>query len=148
MPFPFQIVQSSEHIVMAYEFASASRLVYLNRPDFEAPVFSWMGHGRGHFEGDSLVIDVTDQVPDTWFDHAGNHHTDALQVTERYTHLGPNVLMYEATLTDPNVYTRPWTIRLPLYRRLDTNMQLLEFKCVEFAEEMMYGHLSKDAETP
>jgi len=148
MPFPFQIVQSSEHIVMAYEFASASRLVYLNRPDFEAPVFSWMGHGRGHFEGDSLVIDVTDQVPDTWFDHAGNHHTDALQVTERYTHLGPNILMYEATLTDPNVYTRPWTIRLPLYRRLDTNMQLLEFKCVEFAEEMMYGHLSKDAETP
>ena len=91
---------------------------------------------------------MTDQVPDTWFDHAGNHHTDALQVTERYTHLGPNVLMYEATLTDPNVYTRPWTIRLPLYRRLDTNMQLLEFKCVEFAEEMMYGHLSKDAETP
>ena len=148
LPFPFQIVQSSEHIVMAYEFASASRLVYMNRPDFQAPVFSWMGHSRGHFEGDSLVIDVTDQVPDTWFDHAGNHHTDALRVTERYTHVGPNVLMYEATLTDPNVYTKPWTIRLPLYRRLDTNMQLLEFKCVEYAEEMMYGHLRKDAEIP
>ena len=148
MPFPFQIVQSSEHIVMAYEFASASRLVYMNRPDFEAPVFSWMGHGRGHFEDDSLVIDVTDQVPDTWFDHAGNHHTDALRVTERYTHMGPNVLMYEATLNDPNVYTKPWTIRLPLYRRLDTNMQLLEFKCVEYAEEMMYGHLSRIQRLP
>ncbi|MDG1025315.1 MAG: hypothetical protein P8N94_03280 [Gammaproteobacteria bacterium] len=148
MPFPFQIIQSSEHIVMAYEFASASRLVYMNRPDFEAPVFSWMGHGRGRFEGNSLVIDVTDQVPDTWLDHAGNHHTDALQVTERYTHMGPNVLMYEAILIDPNVYTKPWTIRLPLYRRIDENMQLLEFKCVEFAEELMYGHLSKDEEAP
>lgn len=148
MPFPFQIIQSPQHIVVAYEFASASRIVYMNRPDFEAPVFSWMGHSRGHFEGDSLVIDVTDQMPDTWFDHAGNHHTDALRVTERYTHVGPNVLMYEATLEDPNVYTRPWTIRLPLYRRLDTNMQLLEFKCVEFAEELIYGHLRKGAETP
>ena len=143
MPFPFQIVQSPEHIVMAYEFASASRIVYMNRPDFEAPVFSWMGHSRGRFEGDSLVIDVTDQMPDTWFDHAGNHHTEALRVTERYTHVGPNVLMYEAKLEDPNVYTEPWTIRMPFYRRLDTNMQLLEFKCIEFAEELLYGHLRK-----
>jgi hypothetical protein len=113
MPFPFQIIQSSEHLLVAYEFASASRIVYMNRPDFEAPVFSWMGHSRGHFKGDSLVIDVTDQVSDTWFDHSGNHHTDALRVIERYTHTGPNVLMYEATLIDPNVYTSPWTIRLP-----------------------------------
>lgn len=146
MPFPFQIIQSPEHIVMAYEFASASRIVYMNRPDFEAPIYSWMGHGRGQFEGDTLVIDVTDQVPDTWFDHAGNHHTEALRVTERYTHTGPNTLLYEATLEDPNVYTRPWTIRMPLYRRLDENMQLLEFKCVEFAEELMYGHLRKGAD--
>lgn len=146
MPFPFQIIQSPDHIVVAYEFASASRIVYMNRPDFEAPIYSWMGHGRGRFDGDTLVIDVTDQVPDTWFDHAGNHHTEALRVTERYTHLGPNTLMYEATMEDPNVYTRPWTIRMPLYRRLDENMQLLEFKCVEFAEELMYGHLRKDAQ--
>ena len=147
MPFPFQIIQSPEHVVMAYEFASASRIIYMNRPDFEAPIYSWMGHGRGHFDGDSLVIDVTDQVPDTWFDHAGNHHTEALRVTERYTHMGPNALMYEATLEDPNVYSRPWTIRMPLYRRLDSNMQLLEFKCVEFAEELMYGHLRKGADS-
>jgi hypothetical protein len=100
------------------------------------------------FEGDTLVFDVTDQMPDTWIDHAGNHPTDALRVTERYTHMSPNGLMYEATLEDTNVYTRPWTIRLPLYRRLDTNMQLLEFKCVEFAEELMYGHLRKGAESP
>ncbi len=144
LPFPFQIIQSPAHIVVAYEFASASRIVYMDQPDFEAPLLSWMGHSRGHFEGDTLVIDVTDQMPDTWLDHAGNHHTDALRVTERYTHIGPNTLMYEATLEDPNVYTRPWTVSFPLYRRLDENMQLLEFKCVEFAEELMYGHLRKD----
>lgn len=147
LPFPFQIIQSPDHVVMAYEFASASRIVYMDRPDFEAPIFSWMGHSRGHFEGDSLVIDVTDQVPDTWLDHAGNHHSDALRVTERYTHIGPNTLMYEATLEDPNVYTQAWTLRFPLYRRLDENMQILEFKCVEFTEELIYGHLRKGAET-
>ena len=146
LPFPFQIIQSPEHVVMAYEFASASRIVYMDRPDFEAPIFSWMGHSRGHFEGDSLVIDVTDQVPDTWLDRAGNHHSDALRVTERYTHVGPNTLMYEATLEDPNVYTQAWTLKFPLYRRLDENMQLLEFKCVEFTEELIYGHLRKGAD--
>lgn len=146
LPFPFQIIQSPEHVVVAYEFASASRIIYMDQPDFEAPIFSWMGHSLGHFEGDTLVIDVTDQVPDTWFDHAGNHHTEALRVTERYTHMGPNSLMYEATLEDPNVYTQPWTVKFPLYRRLDENMQLLEFKCVEFTEELIYGHLRKGAE--
>ena len=145
LPFPFQIIQSPDHVVMAYEFASASRIVYMDRPDFEAPIFSWMGHSRGHFEGDSLVIDVTDQVPDTWLDRAGNHHSDALRVTGRYTHVGPNTLMYEATLEDPNVYTQSWTLKFPLYRRLDENMQILEFKCVEFTEELIYGHLRKGA---
>ena len=146
LPFPFQIIQSPDHVVMAYEFASASRIVYMDRPDFEAPILSWMGHSRGHFEGDSLVIDVTDQVPDTWLDRAGNHHSDALRVTERYTHVGPNTLMYEATLEDPNVYTQAWTLKFPLYRRLDENMQILEFKCVEFTEELIYGHLRKGAD--
>ena len=146
LPFPFQIIQSPDHVVMAYEFASASRIVYMDRPDFEAPILSWMGHSRGHFEGDSLVIDVTDQVPDTWLDRAGNHHSDALRVTERYTHVGPNTLMYEATLEDPIVYTQAWTLKFPLYRRLDENMQILEFKCVEFTEELIYGHLRKGAD--
>jgi hypothetical protein len=143
LPFPFQIIQSPEHIVFAYEFASASRIVYVDQPDFEAPIYSWMGHNLAHYEGDTLVIDVTDQVADTWFDHAGNHHTEDLRVTERYTHMGPNVIMYEATLEDPNVYTRPWTVSFPLYRRLEENMQLLEYKCVEFTEELIYGHLRK-----
>ncbi len=143
MPFPFQIVQTPEHILIAYEFASASRVVYMQRPDFEAPVDAWMGHSRGHWEGETLVIDVTALVDQTWFDSSGNHHSDALHVVERYTPIGPNTLMYEATIEDRNVFTRPWKISLPLYRRLEKNAQLLEFKCVEFAEELMYGHLRK-----
>jgi hypothetical protein len=144
MPYPFQLVQTDEHMLFAYEFASASRIVYMDRPDMQAPVNSWMGHNRGHWEGETLVIEVTDQMPDTWFDSAGNHHSDQIKVTERYTALSQNHLMYEATIEDPEVYTRPWTISFPLYRRIDDNMQLLEFKCVEFAEELMYGHLRKD----
>ena len=144
MAFPFQIVQTPEYILMAYEFASASRVVYMNRPDFEAPVDTWMGHSRGRWEGETLVVDVTSQVPDTWFDSAGNFHSNAVRVVERYTAVSPNALMYEATIEDPNVFTRPWTIRMPLYRRLEENVQLLEFKCVEFVEELMYGHLRKE----
>lgn len=145
MPFPFHIVQSPEHLIMAYEFASANRIVYMDRPDFEAPVPSWMGHSLGHWEGDTLVIDVTEQMPDSWLDRSGNFHTEQLKVTERYTMISPNVIQYEATLTDPGVYTRPWKLSVPLYRRLDANAQLLEFKCVEFAEELLYGHLVKGA---
>jgi len=144
MPYPFQLVQTPEYVLLAYEFASASRIVYMDRPDFEAPVDSWMGHNIGRWDGESLVIDVTAQMPDTWLDSSGNHHSNSLHVEERYTAISENHLMYEATITDPETYTRPWTIKLPLYRRIDENMQLLEFKCVEFAEELMYGHLRKD----
>ena len=144
MPFPFQIVQTPEYILIAYEFASSSRIVYMDRPDMTSPVNTWMGHSRGSWDGETLVIDVTDQVPDTWLDSSGNHHSDQLRVVERYTAVSENHIMYEATIEDPEVYTEPWTISLPLYRRIDENMQLLEFKCVEFAEEKMYGHLRKD----
>lgn len=143
MPFPFQIVQTPDHILIAYEFASASRVIYMNRPDFEHPGDAWMGHSRGRWEGQTLVVDVTNHVGDTWFDSAGNFHSESLKVVERYTPTGPNHLMYEATVEDENVFTRPWKIKLPLYRRMDEHMQLLEFKCVEFVEEMMYGHLRK-----
>jgi hypothetical protein len=143
MPFPFQIVQTPEHILMAYEFASATRVIYMNRPEFESPFDTWMGHSRGRWEGETLVVDVTSQVADTWFDTSGNFHSDAVHVVERFTPLSPDALLYEATIEDPNVFTRPWKISLPLYRRLDQNVQLLEFKCVEFVEELMYGHLRK-----
>ena len=144
MPYPFQIVQTEEYILFAYEFASASRVVYMDRPDFEAPVDAWMGHSLGSYDGETLVIDVTAQMPDTWLDSSGNHHSNSIHVVERYTAISENHIMYEATIEDPETYTRPWTVSLPLYRRIDENMQLLEFKCVEFAEELMYGHLRKD----
>ncbi len=146
MPFPFQIVQSNEHILITYEFAGATRIVYMNRPDFEHPFEAWMGHSRGRWEGETLVIDVASHVADTWFDSSGNFHSDVLRVEERFTKVSDNVLQYEASIEDPKVFTRPWKIKMPLYRRLEANAQLLEFKCVEFAEALMYGHLVKQTE--
>ncbi|GAB1260506.1 hypothetical protein [Aurantivibrio plasticivorans] len=148
LPFPLQIVQGPDTTLITYEFAGADRIVYMNRPDFEAPVESWMGHNLGHWEGDTLVINVTDQMPETWFDHAGNFHSAQLQVEERYQLVSDNVIMYSATMTDPEVFTQAWTIELPLYRRLDKGAQLLDFKCVEFVEELLYGHLRKGRYTP
>jgi hypothetical protein len=143
MPYPFQIVQTPTHTLMAYEFASASRVIYMTDHE-EAAIDSWMGTSNGRFEGDTLVIEVTGFNGQTWLDRAGNHHSEALKVVERYTPMGPDHLQYEATLEDPKTYTRPWTISMPLYRRKDPNMQLLEYKCVEFVEELMYGHLRKE----
>ena len=145
-PYPLQIVQTPDYILFAYEFASASRIVYMSRPDFEAPADAWMGHSRGRWDGETLVVDVTAQVPETWLDRSGNYHSNSIRVEERYTATSESHLQYEATITDPEIFERPWTIRAPLYRRIDENMQLLELKCVEFVEELMYGHLRKGYE--
>ena len=142
MPFPLQIVQGTDKIFIAYEFASANRVVHMD-PVPESPVDTWMGHSVGRWDGDSLVVDVTAFNGQTWFDRAGNHHSSALHVVERYTPRTPYHLQYEATIEDPNTFTRPWKISLPLYRRLEEDMQLLEFRCVEFSEELLYGHLRK-----
>lgn len=146
MPYPFQIVQSTDpnDILVTYEFASASRVVHMSNPQ-EAPVDSWMGWSNGRWDGDTLVVDVTSFVDQTWFDRAGNYHSGALHVVERYTPLGPDVIHYEARIEDPNVFTRAWTMSMPLYRRAEKNARLMEYKCVEFAEELMYGHLNKGA---
>ena len=141
-PHPFQIVQARNTILFAYEFASASRIVRMTRTE-DAPIDSWMGWSRGRWEGDTLVVDVTGFNDQTWFDRAGNFHSDALHVVERYTRTGPDHLSYEATIEDPKVFTRPWKISMPLYRRQEKNAQLLEYKCVEFVEELMYDHLRK-----
>ena len=127
---------------MAYEYAGANRTIFMDKAA-PPPADSWMGHSVGHWEGDTLVVDVTAQNDETWFDRAGNFHSDALHVVERYTPLGADALTYEATIEDPKVFSRPWKITMPLYRRLEKNAQLLEFKCVEFVEELMYGHLRK-----
>ena len=141
MPFPFQIVQTPTAIMVAYEFTSSTRVIHLDRPGTQAELPSWMGYSLGRFEGDELVVDVTSQVPDTWFDATGNFHSDELKVTERYIRTGPDTLRYEATMEDGKVFTRPWKISMPLYRRLEPGAQILEFKCIEFAEYATYGHL-------
>jgi hypothetical protein len=140
MPYPFRILQSASQIFIAYQYAGAVRNIYLEDIG-PAPVDAWMGQSVGHWEGDTLVVDVTGMNADTWLDRAGNYHTEALHVVERYTRTSPDVISYEATIEDPNVFTRPWTIRMPLYRRPDA--QLLEFKCVEFVEELLYGEWRK-----
>lgn len=143
LPFPFQIVQSSSVILVAYEFAESNRIMYVDQPELESQVDAWMGHSNAHWEGDTLVVRVTGQMPDTWFDRAGNHHSYEMIVEERWTPTGANHIQYEATITDPATFTSPWTVSLPLYRHLDENMQLLEFKCAEFSEEFLYGEWRK-----
>lgn len=144
MPYPFQIFQSPKAIAIAYEYDGAFRNVYLKDPG-PAPVDSWMGQSVGHWEGDTLVVDATGFNDQSWFDRAGDFHSDALHVVERYTLHGPDTLMYEATIEDKNVFTRPWKISMPIYRRQEKNVQLMEFKCVEFVEELMYGQYRKKA---
>jgi hypothetical protein len=144
LPYPFQIVQGTGKIMMVYGFADANRTIHMDKEDPEpAPIDSWMGRSHGRWEGDTLVVDVAGFNGRSWFDRAGNFASNTLRVTERYTPINPNALMYEATIEDPNVFTRPWTIRMPLYRRLEENVQVLEYKCVEFAEEILYGHLRR-----
>ncbi|GAC1465624.1 MAG: hypothetical protein PVSMB1_15260 [Gemmatimonadaceae bacterium] len=142
MPYPFQILQSSKAIFFAYEYAGAVRNIYLEDPG-PAPIDSWMGQSVGRWEGDTLVVDVTGFNDQTWFDRAGNFHSEALHVVERYTRISPDVIAYDATIEDPKVFTRPWKMSIPLYRRQEKNAQLMDFKCVEFVEELMYGQWRK-----
>ncbi len=142
MPFPFQIVQSPEYVLFAYEFAFASRVANMNLTD-EAPIDSWMGWSRGRWDGDVLVVDVTGFNDQTWFDSSGNFHSDALHVVERYAPVDADTILYDATIEDPKVFTRPWKMSMPLYRRKEKNVELLDFNCVPFVEELMYGHLRK-----
>jgi hypothetical protein len=142
MSFPFQITQTPSYVAMAYEFADSGRTVYMGKGPGN-PVDTWMGYSVGRWEGETLVVDVSGFNDQTWFDRAGNFHSDALHVIERFTRTSPDVLKYEATIEDPKVFTRPWKISMPLYRRAETSVQLLEYKCVEFAEAMIYGDLRK-----
>ena len=149
MPYPFQVLQGTSHIMIVYGFAEANRTIHMDKENPEPPpIDSWMGRSHGRWEGDTLVVEATGFTGQAWFDRAGNFASDTLRVTERYTPTGPNSMMYEATLEDPNVFTEPWTIRMPLYRRMEENVRVLEFKCVEFSEELLYGHLRRREETP
>ena len=142
MPYPFQIFQTPEQVLIVYEFANATRTIPIGS-GAESPSDTWMGWSLGRWEGDTLVVDVTNFNDQTWFDRAGNFHSDALRVVERYTPIAQNVVDYEVTIEDPKVFSRPWKMRMPLYRRLEQNAQLQEYNCVEFTEELLYGHLVK-----
>ncbi len=143
MPFPFQIIQSTDRIVIAYQFANANRTIPIGGT-MPSPVDFWMGWSNAHWEGDTLVVEVTGFHDLSWFDRAGNHHSAGLRVIERYTPISPFHMQYEATIEDEAVFTRPWTIRFPLYRRIEENVRLLEFKCVDLAEEYVYGGLADE----
>jgi hypothetical protein len=142
MPYPFQIIQSPRGILFIYEYASANRLVNMGKPQ-EAPTDTWMGTSNGHWEGDTLVVDVTGLNGLAWFDRAGNFASNQLHVVERFTRTDSSHIDYQATIEDPSVFTRPWKIDMPFYRRVEKHAQLLEFKCVEFAEELLYGQFKK-----
>lgn len=145
MPHPFQIIQGDEQIMLLYRYRGAVRTVYMSDHS-AAPAPSWMGWSNGRYDGDTLVVETTGFNGMTWLDRAGNFHSENLRVVERFTHVGDDALRYEATITDPAVFTRPWTITMPLYRRLEQDAELLEFKCVEFVEDLIYGDLAKPEE--
>lgn len=158
LPYPFQIVQSQNQMLMVYQYSYARREILLGTPE-ESPGDFWMGWSQGKWDGDTLVVDVTGFVRPTnlrsmdptspaasdfnWLDRSGNFYSENAHMVERFTPMGPNHLMYEVTIEDPTVYTRPWKITMPLYRRLDTNARILEFKCAELTEELRWGRFRK-----
>lgn len=150
MPYPFQIVQGDADIIFVYSYASANRVVHFEdiRTLDEVPVDMWMGWSNGSWDGDTLVTEVIANDDRTWFDRAGNYHSSGLTVRERFTLTSPNHIQYEATIEDPSIFTRPWTISLPLYRIIDENAELLEFKCVEFSENLLYGEYLLEPPVP
>ncbi len=147
MPYPFQILQNERDVVMVYQFAAGFRRIFVDGTD-EAPLDSWMGWSNGRWDGDTFVVEVTGLNGLTWLDRAGNYASGNARVTERYMPLGPNHMTYEATIDDATVFTQPWTIRMPLYRVVDEDFRVLEFKCEPYAEEKIYGHLRKPGTEP
>ena len=144
--FPFQIVQGDDDILFTYSFANANRVVHVAQPvpRAEIPVDQWMGWSNGRWEGDTLVVEVFANDDRTWLDRAGNYHSSAMTVTERYTLIDDGHIQYEATIEDPNTFSRPWTIAMPLYRRIEPTAELFQYNCVEFAEPLLYGEHLKE----
>ncbi len=140
-PFPFQIIQLPEVITFLYEYVHATRYVYTNGSEHpEGPINWWMGDSRGHWEGDTLVVDAVHFTDQTWFDRTGNFHSEALHVVERYSLVDADHINYEVTIEDEEVFTRPWTMRMTLYRRTEPNFQLLDYDCYAFESEQYYPY--------
>lgn len=143
LSYPFQITQGPTKMMIVYGFSNAGRTIHFDTVD-PPKVETWMGHSVGRWEGDTLTVEVTHQNDQTWFDRAGNFHGAGMRVTERYTPLSHSHLWYEATIDDASTFMAPWTIRMPLYRRIEDHAQVFEFRCVEMVEELVYGHLRKN----
>jgi hypothetical protein len=146
IPHPFQIVQGDGDIMMLYQFAGAVRTINMGKHT-AAPVDSYMGWNNGKWDGNTLVV-VATGLNANWLDRSGNFASENRKVTERYTMTDANHIRYEATIEDPTVFSAPWTISMPLYRRMEPDARLMDFRCVEFAEEMMYGDLRKPGTGP
>jgi len=141
MPYPLQIVQQADKISILYEYLRTARYIYMNgNPHPEGPIEWWMGDSRGKFEGNTLVVDVIHFNDQTWFDRAGNFHSGDLHVIERYTPTSANHLQYEVTIEDPKVFTRPWTISMPLYRRQERDIELYEYQCNAYLLEQEWNN--------
>jgi hypothetical protein len=141
MPFPFQILQTRDRVTMLFEYVHAIRYIHtIGKAHPEGHIDWWLGDSRGRWEGDTLVVDVVHFNEETWFDRAGNFHSDALHLIERYTPTGPDHIDYEVAVEDPKVFTKPWKMRMPLYRRKEANMQLLEYECYAFDWEKYYPY--------
>ena len=135
MPYPFQIFQTPTHVAIVYEYVHAVRRIFMDSPHPDGPIAWFMGDSRGRWEGDTLVVDVVHFTGQTWFDRTGNFHSPALHVIERYTPISADHIDYEVTIEDPDVFTRPWTMNMPLYRRLEENIRILEYECYTFGFE-------------
>ena len=144
---PFQILQGTGDLLMVYPFDATNRVIYMTDHS-EPPVDTWMGKSDGTWNGNVLVVNTTGQNEKSWLDRAGNFHSNQLKVTERFTLLDSTHIRYEATLEDPQTYSAPWTIRMPLYRHVEDNAEILEFKCVPFVEELLYKDLELPAKKP
>ena len=138
LPFPFEITQSPKHLLFAYEFAHAARTVFLDGTPHMEDLDFWMGDGRGRWDGDTLVIDSVSLGSQTWFDQAGNYHSDALKVSERFTPTDATHIIYEVTFEDPNVFTRPWKISMTIFRRVERNLELLDYECAEHVYDKVF----------
>jgi hypothetical protein len=146
MPYPFQIVQGDGDILFAYAFANANRAVHMTdiRSIDKVPVDLWMGWSNGKWDGDTLVVETIANDDRTWLDRAGNYHSNQMKVTERLNLVGENQINYEATIEDPETFSKPWTIAMPLFRHTEANAELIEYKCVEFSENLIYGEFLKE----
>jgi hypothetical protein len=134
MPYPFQIFQTPDFVAITYEYVHASRTIHMSKQEHLPDIDFWMGDSRGKWVGNTLVVDVADNEASTWLDASGNFHGEGLHVVERYTKTSPDTMTYEATIEDPKVFTRAWTIRIPLYRHTGKDAELYEYECHVYKE--------------